>query len=180
MCILCVHHLFQCTHAPFLSMCIYVCIIYSHVHLCVHHLFHVHLCVHYLFPCSLCASMCALFIPMFSLCIYMQIILSNQNEFFVIGSSDVCRDNEDDVDWDHYSPFIPIYAHMHLNQPSFNWDSTNIIAEWKCFRDQVELLLVGGPSTGMEEPYASMCAPFIPMSIYLCTIYSHVYLFVHH
>ena len=43
------------------------------------------------------------------------------------------------------------YMNIPLNQPSFNWDSTNIIAEWKCFCDQVELLLVGGPYTGMEE-----------------------------
>ena len=26
-----------------------------------------------------------------------------------------------------------------------------MIAQWKCFRDQVELLLVRGPYTGMEE-----------------------------
>ena len=38
-----------------------------------------------------------------------------------------------------------------LNQLSFNWDSTNMIAEWKRFCDQVELLLDGGPYTGMEE-----------------------------
>ena len=43
------------------------------------------------------------------------------------------------------------YMNIPLNQPSFNWDSTNMIAEWKCFRDQVELLLVWGPYTGMEE-----------------------------
>ena len=43
------------------------------------------------------------------------------------------------------------YMNIPLNQPSFNWDSTNMIAEWKRFRDQVELLLDGGPYTGMEE-----------------------------
>ena len=43
------------------------------------------------------------------------------------------------------------YMNIPLNQLSFNWDSTNMIAEWKCFRDQVELLLDGGPYTGMEE-----------------------------
>ena len=43
------------------------------------------------------------------------------------------------------------YMNIPLNQLSFNWDSTNMIAEWKRFRDQVELLLDGGPYTGMEE-----------------------------
>ena len=43
------------------------------------------------------------------------------------------------------------YMNISLNQPSFNWDSTNMIAEWKRFHDQVELLLDGGPYTGMEE-----------------------------
>ena len=43
------------------------------------------------------------------------------------------------------------YMNIPLNQPSFNWDSTNMIAEWKRFCDQVELLLDGGPYTGMEE-----------------------------
>ena len=43
------------------------------------------------------------------------------------------------------------YMNILLNQPSLNWDSTNVIAEWKHFHDQVELLLVRGPYTGMEE-----------------------------
>ena len=43
------------------------------------------------------------------------------------------------------------YMNIPLNQLSFNWDSTNMIAEWKHFRGQVELLLVRGPYTGMEE-----------------------------
>ena len=36
------------------------------------------------------------------------------------------------------------YMNIPLNQPSFNWDSTNMIAEWKRFHDQVELLLDQG------------------------------------
>ena len=71
---------FQCAImcARFIPMCIYVCKIYSHVHLCVQHLFqcasmcasfipiyiiysYVHLCVHHLFQC---AYMCAPFFPM--------------------------------------------------------------------------------------------------------------------
>ena len=43
------------------------------------------------------------------------------------------------------------FMNIPLNQLNFNWDSTNMIAEWKCFRGQVELLLVGGPYSGMEE-----------------------------
>ena len=38
-----------------------------------------------------------------------------------------------------------------LNQPNFNWDSTNMIVEWKWFRGQVELLLDVGPYSGLEE-----------------------------
>ena len=43
------------------------------------------------------------------------------------------------------------YMNTPLNQLSFNWDSTNMIAEWKCFCSQVELLLDVGPCSGMEE-----------------------------
>ena len=43
------------------------------------------------------------------------------------------------------------YMNIMLNQPSFNLDSTNMIAEWKHFCGQVKLLLVRGPYTGMEE-----------------------------
>ena len=43
------------------------------------------------------------------------------------------------------------YMNILLNQPSFNWDSTNMIVEWKCFRGQVKLLLVTGPYSGLED-----------------------------
>ena len=38
-----------------------------------------------------------------------------------------------------------------LNQLSFNWNSTNMIVEWKRLCRQVELLLVAGPYSGLEE-----------------------------
>ena len=39
-----------------------------------------------------------------------------------------------------------------LNQPVFNWESTNMIEEWKHFSGQVELLLDIGPFSKLEEP----------------------------
>ena len=43
------------------------------------------------------------------------------------------------------------YMNLMLNQLSFNWDSTNMIAEWKRFCGQVELLLDVEPYSSMEE-----------------------------
>ena len=43
------------------------------------------------------------------------------------------------------------YVNLPVNQPTFNWDSTNVIEEWKRFCGQVELLLVDGPYSTMNE-----------------------------
>ena len=43
------------------------------------------------------------------------------------------------------------YVNLPVNQPTFNWDSTNVIEEWKRFHGQVELLLVDGPYFTMNE-----------------------------
>ena len=48
-------------------------------------------------------------------------------------------------------PTATMAMNIPLNQPNFNWDSTNMIVEWKRFRGQVELLLVTGPYSGLEE-----------------------------
>ena len=42
------------------------------------------------------------------------------------------------------------YVNLPVNQPTFNWDCTNVIEEWKRFRGQVELLLVEGPYSTMN------------------------------
>ena len=42
------------------------------------------------------------------------------------------------------------YVNLPVNQPTFNWDCTNVIEEWKRFRGQVELLLVEGPYSIMN------------------------------
>ena len=44
------------------------------------------------------------------------------------------------------------YMNIPLNQPVFNWESTNMIEEWKHFHGQVELLLDIGPFSKLEEP----------------------------
>ena len=44
------------------------------------------------------------------------------------------------------------YMNIPLNQPVFNWESTNMIEEWKHFHGQVELLLDVGPFSKLEEP----------------------------
>ena len=43
------------------------------------------------------------------------------------------------------------YMNLPVNQPAFNWDCANVIEEWKRFRGQVELLLVDGPYSTMNE-----------------------------
>ena len=43
------------------------------------------------------------------------------------------------------------FVNLPVNQPVFNWESQNIIEEWKRFRGQVELLLKDGPYKGMED-----------------------------
>ena len=42
------------------------------------------------------------------------------------------------------------YVNLPVNQPTFNWDCTNVIEEWKRFCGQVELLLVEGPYSTMN------------------------------
>ena len=43
------------------------------------------------------------------------------------------------------------FTNLPVNQLVFNWESTNVIEEWKRFRGQVELLLEDGPYSGMAE-----------------------------
>ena len=43
------------------------------------------------------------------------------------------------------------YVNLPVNQPAFNWDSSNVIKEWKWFCGQVELLLVDCPYSTMNE-----------------------------
>ena len=51
----------------------------------------------------------------------------------------------------HAANMADRYMNILLNKPSFNWDSINMIEEWKRYKGQVELLLNKGPYSCMAE-----------------------------